>query len=63
MLGMAAGVAVSQLLSSFFFRLTTADPLTFGSVAGLMVGAALLAGYIPALRAVKVDPLVALRYQ
>jgi ABC-type lipoprotein release transport system permease subunit len=54
---------VSRLLNSVFFNLTSTDPLTFGAVIALMIGVALLAGYLPARRAVKVDPLQALRYQ
>jgi putative ABC transport system permease protein len=62
-LGSAAGVGLSKLLNSMFFNLTSTEPVTFGAVIGLMVGVALLAGYLPARRAIKVDPLQALRYQ
>jgi putative ABC transport system permease protein len=62
-LGSAPGIGVSRLLNSVFFNLTSTDPLTFGAVIALMIGVALLAGYLPARRAVKVDPLQALRYQ
>jgi putative ABC transport system permease protein len=62
-LGSAAGIGLSKLLNSVFFNLTSTDPITFGTVIALMVGVALLAGYLPARRAIQVDPLQALRYQ
>jgi putative ABC transport system permease protein len=62
-LGSAAGIGLSQVLNSVFFNLTSTDPITFGAVIALMVGVALLAGYVPARRAIRVDPLQALRYQ
>lgn len=65
--GVAIGVIVSlgltQLMSSLLFSVSTADPLTFAGVAILLVLVALLACYIPARRALRVDPMVALRYE
>jgi len=61
--GLAAAAGVSQILVAFLFGLSTLDPVTFASVAGLLMAVALLAGYVPARRATKVDPMVALRYE
>lgn len=66
-IGVVIGLAVSLLLaramSSMLFGITAADPVTFGAVVLLLITAALLACYIPARRAAKVDPMVALRYE
>lgn len=61
--GLAAAAGVSQILVAFLFGLSTLDPVTFVSVAALLIAVALLAGYVPARRATKVDPMVALRYE
>jgi predicted permease len=62
-LGALAALALGRLLSSYLFGVTSRDPITFLAVGGLLVCIALLAGYIPARRATKIDPIVALKYE
>jgi len=59
--GMVIGVAAVRLLTAFLFGVTPLDPAAFAAAAALLVGVALLAAYVPARRASRVDPLVALR--
>jgi len=61
--GLAGSLAFTRTLESLLFGVTPTDPLTFAAVILLLVAAALLACYIPARRAARVDPTVALRYE
>jgi predicted permease len=60
-LGAAAAFAATRVMKDLLFNVSATDPLTFGAVAILLAAVTLLASYMPALRATKVDPIVALR--
>jgi ABC-type antimicrobial peptide transport system permease subunit len=60
-LGLGASLALTQLMKRLLFGVTAADPLTYGALALLLTLVALLACWIPARRATKVDPMIALR--
>jgi predicted permease len=62
-IGIGAALGVTQFLGALLFGVHPADPLTFAAVAFLLAAVALLACYIPARRAIQVDPIVALRYE
>jgi putative ABC transport system permease protein len=62
-IGVPAALAATQAIASQLFGIRATDPLTFGGVAILFTAVALAACYIPAQRAMRVDPMIALRYE
>jgi putative ABC transport system permease protein len=62
-LGITGAVTLGRLLSSMLFGLTPLDPFTYAGVAAFFTAVAITAAYLPARRAAKVDPVIALRYE
>jgi putative ABC transport system permease protein len=63
MIGLAGALALSRVMGRYVYGITSTDPLTFAVTSLLLIGVALLASYIPARRAARVDPNAALRYE
>ena len=61
--GLACAVAMTQLLTSMLFGVKATDPLTYVAVVIMLMGVAMPASYVPARRAMRVGPIVALRYE
>ena len=62
-LGFLAALGLTRVLTTLLFAVSPTDPLTFGAVALLLASVAVLASYLPARRATRVDPIIALRYE
>jgi ABC-type antimicrobial peptide transport system permease subunit len=61
LLGLAGAIGVTRLMQTLLFNVHPADPATMVSVAAVIAGVAVVACYVPARRATRVDPLIALR--
>ena len=63
LIGLMSAFAMTRVMKSLLFGVSATDPMTFALIAILLIVVALLACYLPAMRAMKVDPLTALKYE
>jgi ABC-type antimicrobial peptide transport system permease subunit len=63
MVGLALGLGVARVAASLLYGISPADPASIAATVALLGAASLLAGYLPARRAARIDPMVALRYE
>jgi ABC-type antimicrobial peptide transport system permease subunit len=62
-IGLIGAFALTRLMASMLFGVAPTDAMTYGSIAALLIGVALLACYLPGRRATKVEPTISLRYE
>ena len=62
-IGLAAAFTLTRVMASLLFGISATDPITFITISIVLLAVAMLASYIPSVRAMRVDPMVALRYQ